>query len=199
MIMRRYVQRTLGTGLAAAVALTAAGCQEILEVRNPNVIEADAVDPVSDAAAFSRSAFQNFARFHGWGAVYAAWFTGEAWVGDTFPTRNEFGLRNLDDRNVTLNEDVWNPLSMAVSSAEDVLVLVQPAPDYDRNVHVARAALVSGYSLISMAELFCRGTVRPGGAPAAGRRCARPWRAAATGAAAPPRPCSRPSARSARG
>jgi starch-binding outer membrane protein, SusD/RagB family len=165
--MRRHMQRTLGSGLVAAVALTAAGCdQDILEIRNPNVIEAEAVDPVADAPAFSRSAFQNFARFHGWGVVYGAWFTGESWVGDTFPTRNEFGLRNIDDRNTTLNGDVWDPLSMAISSSEDVLVLVQAADDYGSNVHVARAALVSGYSLIWMGDLFCRGTVRPGGAPA---------------------------------
>ncbi|CAN5728335.1 hypothetical protein BH23GEM3_BH23GEM3_01730 [soil metagenome] len=148
--------------LTAAVVATAAGCDDFLEVRNPNVVEATAIDPVADAPVLAASAFQNFATYYGSAIVYSGWFTHEIWVGDTFPTRNEYGRRLIDDRNVTHNGEIWFPLSRAVSSAESVLDLAGGAPGADQSVHIARAAMTSGFSILLMAEHFCRGTVAQG-------------------------------------
>jgi hypothetical protein len=151
--------------LTATVVLGAAGCDSLLEVRNPNVVEASAIDPVTDAPVLSQSAFQNFTVFYGSAIVYSAFFTHEAWVGDTFPTRNEFGRRLIDDRNGTHNAELWFPLGRAASTADNVLTLAGDAPGADASVHIARAAMTAGFSVLLMAEMFCRGTVAEGATP----------------------------------
>ncbi len=151
--------------LTATVVLGAAGCDSLLEVRNPNVVEASAINPVTDAPVLSQSAFQNFTVFYGSAIVYSAFFTHEAWVGDTFPTRNEFGRRLIDDRNGTHNGELWFPLGRAASTADNVLTLAGDAPGADASVHIARAAMTSGFSVLLMAEMFCRGTVAVGTEP----------------------------------
>jgi len=92
--------------------------------------------------------------------VYSSWFTGETDVSETFPTRNEFGRRDVTEQNGSLNGDVWFPLSQAASSA--YLVLNAELPNPDSNINYARANLFLAYSYVFMAEHFCRGTVLAG-------------------------------------
>lgn len=146
---------------AASLALVAAaGCTEFLTVPNPTVIDAAAINPVNDAPTLANSAQQNFAVSYGLIGMYGAWFTGEAAVAETFPTRNEFGLRGVINTNGSLNTDVWQPLSVALSSARTVLGLAVPTPA--SNVVRAQAALFAGYGFEMMAEHFCEGTVAAG-------------------------------------
>jgi hypothetical protein len=154
--------------LAALVALTPSltACNlDFFTVENPDVVTADAVDPVADAEVFSRSALQSLAAaFSGGYIVYSAWFSNEAWVGDTFPTRNEFGRRLVDDRNGTHNGDVWSPITQALAQSEEVIELLEGEAGQELNL--ARAALTSGYGLVLLGEGFCEGTMRgPGGEP----------------------------------
>lgn len=152
----RILQRFFGSVLAASLALQLAACEGAMEVRNPNIVVADEVDPEQDAATFARSAFQNLATAYGGIVVYTAWFTNEARVGDTFPTRNEYGRRLIDNRNGTHNSEVWAPLALAMESSEGVLDILEGKSD----VNVARAALTAGYSALLMAEAFCQGAIR---------------------------------------
>jgi starch-binding outer membrane protein, SusD/RagB family len=163
--MMKAYKKGLGAALTVAVTMTAAGCKDILDVRNPAVVEATTIDPVTDAPVLSFSAFQNFATFYGAAIVHSGWFSHEIWVGDTFPTRNQYGFRLIDDRNTTHNNELWFPLGRAASSADDVLSLAGAAPGADQSVHIARAAMSSGFSVQMMAELFCRGTVASMGEP----------------------------------
>lgn len=159
--IRRAFRPGMGLILAALVGLT--GCDSLFEVDNPNVIDASTVDPVDDGEIFARSAFQTLAAAYGNLAVYSAWFTTEAWVGDTFPTRNEFGRRFVDDQNTTLNGDVWFPLSRAVAQGEQVIEILEGT---DQELSLALGAVTSGFGLVLMAESFCEGTMRqPGGEP----------------------------------
>ncbi len=161
----RRVGSGLGAILALAVLLPAfTACDSIFEVRYPGTIEAGTLDPVADGTMFSRSAFQTFAQSYGRLAVYTAWFSNEAWVGDTYPTRNEFGRRFVDYRNGTLNSEVWVTLTRGVSQAEQVLEILGGEPGQELNL--ARAALASGFGLVAQAEAFCEGTMRgPGNTP----------------------------------
>lgn len=152
--------KRLATAASAAAALTLAGCEHWLTVPDPTVIDADVLDPVQDAPLLARSAQQNFANAYGWMIVYSSWFVGETDVSETFPTRNEFGRRNVTIQNGSLTTDVWFPLSQAASSA--YLVLQADLPDPDSNINYARANLFLGYSYVMMAEQFCRGTVLAG-------------------------------------
>jgi starch-binding outer membrane protein, SusD/RagB family len=155
----RRMRSSLGTLAAMAVLLPAlAGCDSFFEVRTPNIINADTVDPVADGTIFSRSAFQTFAAAYGNLVVYTAWFTNEGWVGDTFPTRNEYGRRFIDDRNGTHNGEVWFPLTRGIAQAEQVIEALGSEPGTELNV--ARAGMTSGFGLLIQAEAFCEGTMR---------------------------------------
>ena len=118
MIMQTIRRAVTRTTAGAALLLGTAGCGDsFLKVTNPNVIDAATVDPVSGATTLALSAQQNFTFAIGWLASYVAWFTGEANVSDTFPTRNEFGYRTITDLNGSLASDVWSPMQQAAASA----------------------------------------------------------------------------------
>ncbi len=143
-----------------AAALLLGGCTNWLSVDNPTVIDKDALDPVADADLLSKSAQQNFKSAYGHLIVYSSWFVGETDVSETFPTRNEFGRRDVSIQNGSLDTDVWFPLSQAAASA--YLVVTTVLPDPTTNINYARAELVLGYSYLFMAEQFCQGTVLSG-------------------------------------
>lgn len=151
---------TARRALLSIASVGALGCTEFLSVDNPNVIDRDKVDPVADATTLANSAQQNFAAAYGWMIMYSSWFTGEAQVSETFPTRNEFGRRDVQQSNGSLNADVWINLTVASASANLVLKLDLPTPT--TNINYARAALVRGFSFVLMAESFCTGTVESG-------------------------------------
>ncbi len=154
----RAVTRTVA-GTVLLVGATACSDQ-FLEVTNPNVIDAATVDPSSSAAILAASAQQNFAVALGWLSSYSGWFTTEANVSDTFPTRNEFGFRTVSDLNGSLNTDVWQPISRAAAAAKTVLDLDLPSPT--TNISLARAATFRGYSILMIATDFCTGTLSSG-------------------------------------
>jgi starch-binding outer membrane protein, SusD/RagB family len=150
MMMRKTKGRTIALLLAG---LAASGCNDFLEVTSSGVLESDAIDPGSDAPVFSRSALQNFAVALGNMNLYGAWYTNEARVGDTFPTRNEYGRRDVQSSNGT-HSGVWNTLQTAVASSENTI------KEFDaEGLDLARVQFSAGYSVLFMAEAFCEGTV----------------------------------------
>lgn len=157
----QYIHNRIPRRALAAVAIVAAtGCSDFLSVDNPNVIDRDLIDPVADARALANSAQQNFAAALGWQIMYSSWFTGESQVAETFPTRNEFGRRDIAASNTSLNGDVWSTLALSAASSNLVLLLDLPEPD--TNIDLERTALWRGYSFILMAESFCSGAVESG-------------------------------------
>lgn len=155
--------RTIKSFAAVAIvagALTLGGCADWLSVENPTVIDIGALDPVADADLLARSAQQNLASAYGHLIVYSSWFTGETDVSETFPTRNEFGRRDISIQNGSLDNDVWFPLSQTAASA--YLVLNATLPNPTTNLNYARANFVLGYAYLFMAEQFCQGTVLAG-------------------------------------
>jgi hypothetical protein len=157
--IRRALARTFG----AALLLGAAACDTFLEVDNPNVIDAGTIDPVQDAATLAGSAQQNFAAAYGWMIMYSSWYSGESLVAETFPTRNEFGRRQVLNTNGSLTADLWNNITLGVAGARAVLQLDLPTPT--TNINVARAATWAGFSVLHMATDFCEGTIAQGTQP----------------------------------
>jgi hypothetical protein len=150
-----------GVIAVATAAIALAGCDGFFEVDRPNVVDGETVDPVLMASEFSWSAHQNLAVAYGGLIVYGAWFTNEAQVGDTYPTRNDFGLRRIDDRNGTHSDEVWRPLARAIASSEKGLEILKDIPDADKDVNIARLALSAGYGVELMGEHFCQGVMEP--------------------------------------
>lgn len=153
--------RTLARTLVAVGAVASAGCDEWLTVPTPTVIDISALDPVADAPTLAGSAQQNFAVAYGWLIMYSGWFAGESDVAETFPTRNEYGRRDVVEQNGSHNGDVWFPLSQAAASAYLVLNLPN-LPTPASNINLLRGEVFLGYSYVLMAEMFCRGTVLSG-------------------------------------
>lgn len=140
--------------LAALISLVGCG-DSFFEVSDPDILEASNIDPEADGLVLARSAFQNLVDSYGDFIVYTAWWSAEAWVGDTFPTRNEFGRRFIDDTNGTLNGEVWAPIARAATTGEQAVGISQAKG----GIALAISAFTEGYALIMMAESFCEGTV----------------------------------------
>ena len=145
-------------GTAALLASTA--CSDFLTVKNPNVIDAGSVNPVDDAVTLALSGQQSYSSALGWLIMYGSWFTGEALVSETFPTRNEYGLRAVLNTNTSHSGDVWFPLSQAAAGNHLILGLELPTPE--SNIIYVRAHTWLGYSFQLMAEQFCEGVVYGG-------------------------------------
>jgi starch-binding outer membrane protein, SusD/RagB family len=162
--MRMTTNRWLTVALVAGVGLASAACDDFMDVRVTDTISSETVNPLDDAATFSNSAWQNFQVFYSTMPVYAAWFTNELRVGDTFPTRNEYGRRDIVDDNGTAHTELWIPVQRAIASSEDALVLLDELPD--SNINITRLYLTSAFASLIMAETYCTGVIRKGpGAP----------------------------------
>lgn len=152
--MMNHKFRTLGTVAALAAAVAAAGCDDFLEVPDPTVIDAATIDPVEDLPTFASSGLQNlFDAFDGV-VVNSGWFSGEIWVGDTFPTRNDIGRRVVELTNGTLLGDLYAPLELAIASNETVLELAAQTEAPNPGI-VAGANFASAFAIMLTAENFC--------------------------------------------
>jgi starch-binding outer membrane protein, SusD/RagB family len=152
--MKNLTKKLAVIALAAAVG-TSSACDDFLDVDNPNNLEAEAIDEERDRTVLSQSAWQSFVSRYGEIMVYVAWFTGEGRVGDTFPTRNEFGRRDIPEGN-THTTSMWNGLHNSVQFAQETARRIEPAGN---SLDLARAYFTAGYALLLTGELFCEGTV----------------------------------------
>lgn len=153
--MRVFRNRVLGVALAGSM-MSLAACDDFLEVDNPNSLEAEAVDPERDARLLSLSAYQSMVEDHGPLIVYSAWFTNEARVGDTFPSRNEFGRRDVPNTNTHIAGDLWNDQHQNLQFARTTIRSIEAAGN---NIDLARAWFTAGQSLLNIGLHFCEGTV----------------------------------------
>lgn len=153
--MTMNIRRSLGFALAGVALLSLPACDSFLEVDNPNSLESDSVDPERDARLLSQSAYQSFVNAYGDIPVYEAWFTNHARVGDTFPTRNDFGRREIPNNNGHI-EDMWEDLHTSLQFARTTILSTQEAGP---TVDLARSWFVSGFAILLQAELYCEGTI----------------------------------------
>lgn len=153
----RYVRMA---ALLGVVALPAA-CDDFLEVQDPTVIDAGTIDPVNDLPTFAASALQDLFAALDDIIVYAAWFSGEAWVGDTFPTRNDIGRRVVEYTNGTLRDEVYEPIAAAISTNERVLELLDESGIENDEISTM-ANLGSGWAILLEAESFCEVVISSG-------------------------------------
>lgn len=163
----RFYRKSLGLTTAVALGLATAACNSFFDVERPGVVDGETIDPVIAASEFANSAYQNMMVAYGGVIIHGAWLTNESRVGDTFPTRNQFGRRSISARNSTLEDEVWFPLGRAMATSQEALENMEALADKDKNLNVARAALASGFTLQFMAETMCTGVIDPDG-PEAG-------------------------------
>jgi len=150
----RYFKPLIVAFAVGASALTA-GCDEFLDVKNPNSLEAEGIDPERDRGLLSQSVYQDLVAQYGNLNVYVAWFTNEARVGDTFPTRNEVGRRDIQPTNGTY-DNFWNDLHGTIQFANRTIESIEAAGN---SLDLARAWFSAGVGILLQAELFCQGTL----------------------------------------
>lgn len=160
--MRKKTSNTAGAVAAVVAVLATTACDGFLDVENPTVIDASTIDPVADAPTFAQSALNNLYTALDNVAVYQGWFVGEAWVGDTFPTRNDIATRRADLTNGTVTDDVYEPLALAIATGERTQELLAEVPNAASNINIARASLASGYGILLMSETFCQTVISSG-------------------------------------
>ena len=153
MNIRRAASRTM---LGAALVFAATACSDkFLQVENPSLIDATTFDPNSAAALLANSAQQSYQAWYGWEIMYSGYFTGEVDVSDTFPTRNEFGYRQVENQNGDLTTSLWGPVSLAIVNGKSVVDLVLPTPA--TNIIGAQGALFRAEAMLDMGTDFCQG------------------------------------------
>jgi hypothetical protein len=158
MNIRRAVSRTL---LGTAIVFALPACSDkFLQVENPSLIDASTVDPNSTAVTLANSAQQDYQAWYGWSIMYSAYFTGEVNVSDTFPTRNEFGYRQVENQNGDLTTSLFGPA--ALSAAAGKIVLDLALPNAATSLVYAQAALFRAYTILDMSIDFCQVTLSGG-------------------------------------
>ncbi len=141
-------------------ALTVGGCSnDFLEVSNPNVIDADEVDPAASAATLAASTQQNFATAYGTFIQFSSHFTGETYIMETSGAQNEYGRREVSELNGQ-NTAMWRAMQLAVASGKLLLDLTLPNPT--TNINAARGATFRAYAMLFLGSEFCTGTVSSG-------------------------------------
>ncbi|MGH7502435.1 MAG: hypothetical protein ACREL7_11830 [Longimicrobiales bacterium] len=153
--MITFLRNVTAAALLAGLVMTPAGCDEFLEVTNPGSLEGDAIDPERDASLLSLSVYQSFVSDWGNYPLYVAWFTNEARVGDTFPTRNSVGRRDVLDGNTHTN-GIWGNIHENIQFARTTVAAIEAGGN---TVDLARTWFVSGFSILLMADAFCEGTI----------------------------------------
>jgi starch-binding outer membrane protein, SusD/RagB family len=153
--MKTYIRRSLSIAAVGLIALHVQACDQIVAVDNPNNLETDAIDPGRDATLLSQSVYQNFTQALSNLPIYEAWFTNRARVGDTFPTRNEVGRRDISNTNGTMTP-FWNNLHEAIQFARTAINSTQ---DAGPTVDLERNWFASAFGILKQAELYCDGTI----------------------------------------
>lgn len=146
--------------LATALLVAASACE--LGVTNPNVIEAGDLDPEGDASILAKSSMQDFTEAYQWLALYPGWFTGELLSAHIQEFANDTNRREIDTDSGNLDQEAWGPIVTARKSAAEVLGILEGASGAEVEMNRLRASYVAGYSFLSMAVVFCEGTVDAG-------------------------------------
>jgi hypothetical protein len=146
--------------LATALLVVGSACE--LGVTNPNVIEAGDLDPEADAAILAKSSMQDFTEAYQWLVLYPGWFTGELRSAHIQEFANDANRREIDTDSGNLDQEAWGPIVTARKSAAEVLGILEDASGPEVEMNRLRASYVAGYSFLSMAIVFCQGTVDAG-------------------------------------
>ena len=150
-------------GIRTALAILCvafAGCD--LGVTNPNIIEADDLDPQADASVLAKSAMQDFTEAYHWLVLYPGWFTAEIRSAHIQQFANDANRRAIESDAGNLDQEAWGPISAARTSAAEVLGFLEGLDGPEVPLNRLRASYVAGYSFLAMADVFCEGTVNAG-------------------------------------
>lgn len=162
--VRRWLNdRSMALLLVAATALATAGCEGILDVDDPTVVQPEALNPqnarviVNGVVLDFQEAFDDYTR-------YSAMFTDEMILAGTFPTRLQVDERRIDPDNSTITGELYEPLQTARHTAqtrEEEFAAALDDPEFSEITDILQEGLLfsryyGGYARLLLGELYCR-------------------------------------------
>jgi hypothetical protein len=158
-LLRRL--RLSATVAALVTGMSAAGCDNLLDVTNPRYISEDQlVDPALEQLVVN-GVVGEFQYAYGYYALYSAALSDEAFFDHTEVNIRELTLRNIRDAN-TVNAAIYSNLHRARQSAEDGVVrLTTMLGDANaaKSLNLATVLAYGAYAYTLLGEGFCESTV----------------------------------------
>jgi len=153
----RCLGRLLGT---AVLALTLSGCQDLLEVDDPDVLKPGqlagaAAIPTRVAGAVFDFAMAFNGDFNNGLVPAQGLFTDEYIHAETFPDRLEIDRRAIDRTDNQMSEYLFNGLQVARVSAHEAAALIEehePA-----NTNLSTMYVLEGFAELFLGETYCSG------------------------------------------
>lgn len=151
--------------LLLGIALLPLGaCDTLLEVDVPDIITPENLAGPTGVNAFYAGAVGDFAVAYTGGAgggsfldglvTTTAYFSDEGYAAGTFPTRQEFDQRSVDENNGTLF-NVFSRLQRARRATEVAAALISDADPSD--TRAAELLALAGLTYVGLGEAFCSG------------------------------------------
>lgn len=168
-MMRRRLRRPLRLTLPLLFLVAAAGCDDLLDVPDPDVATEDAAQSEEALDALVAGAIGEFqVGYNGTGGIvlYSGLLADEYQLSGTFPTRLQMDQRNVLIDNATL-EGVFRNMHVARAATERGVAALEDAGEGGADLGLMNA--LSGFMTTYLGESFCSGvpfSVLPlGGSP----------------------------------
>jgi hypothetical protein len=153
--------------LAAAGVLVVglAACDgALLDVEDPDNVQPSEELVPSDVEPRLAGVVNEFRTMYDFYVLYTGLLTDEFILAGTFPTRREIDQRNPISNNVSINADVWSPVSVTRAVADQMVNEFNSAlgtDEFDSETAslqrgIAFGNLYGGYTRLFMAEFFCQ-------------------------------------------
>jgi len=160
---RRFLPAALA--LVGLLTLSAAGCNDILEVNDPDIVTPDNLQDELGLETLRNGALSNFSESWsagGWsegGIVMISGLMSDEWMhSGTFPTRRELDRREIQIKGNGTLDNMYYQLQRARADLERAAVQIEHTvtdPDADARIPEMRAH--AGYSYVAFGENYCSG------------------------------------------
>jgi len=142
---------------AALLALPAGACSGLLDVEDPDVTNDDLLGNEAAVPALRAAVIGDFISAYESLAVHGGMLADEYRFSETFPTRLQIDMRDMEENNGNLL-GIFSGAATAAATADFVSARYDVADaDNSAIVERAEAKTLGGYALLAMAETYCSG------------------------------------------
>lgn len=147
-------------GFLAVLLMTAAACDDILDVSNPGAIEEDELTSVGLETSLINGVIGEFQYTHSYASQWTGTVADELLLDHTFAQTIPMVLRTADESNVYVSNiySFWQRSRASADDAVSRFEVMYGDEAYSR-VNTVKALAYGGYSYVMMAETFCEAPV----------------------------------------
>ncbi len=167
------IKKVLMVGLVGAIvgSVGACGFSDPLRVQDPGTLTDDELTGVGAVPATVNGMIGQFQEALDDYVRYSCLFTDECILAGTFPTRVEVENRRITTANVSLDDEVYEPIHTARFQADNTVeqfqTIDQSDPEFAGVVGKIQEGIVAGflyggYTRVLLAELYCESAINAG-------------------------------------